>query len=282
MRASAHVAGRAYVAKNGYKFDDFRPYLYRTEDFGATWTPMAGNLPNEPINVIVEDLKNPNLLFVGNDTGVFVSIDRGARWVKMNNNMPNVPVHDLLVHPRENDLVLGSYGRDLWITNIAPLQEMTDAMLGEDVHFFAIEPTVERITWSFGANDYLFGQRHLQTPNETNGMLIRYYLKSAASGRVTAVVTDATGKEMARLAGTASAGVNTVVWNMRTGGGGRGAGGGAVGLAQGRGATNVLDQWAPLGEYTVTLDVGGKTFVQKGRITKTQGWSLGSSPQIIR
>ena len=66
--------------------------------------------PNQPINVVCEDAKNPNLLFVGNDTGVFVSIDRGARWVKMNNNMPNMPVHDLLVHPREHDLILGSYG----------------------------------------------------------------------------------------------------------------------------------------------------------------------------
>ena len=97
-----------------------------TDDFGATWTSIAANLPNEPINVIFEDLKNPNLLFVGNDTGVFVSIDRGARWVKMNNNMPNIPVHDLLVHPRDHDLVLGSYGRDFWITNIAPLQELND------------------------------------------------------------------------------------------------------------------------------------------------------------
>ena len=284
VRASAHVAGRAYVAKNGYKLDDFKPYLARTEDFGETWTSISANLPNEPINVIVEDLKNPNLLFVGNDTGVFVSIDRGGRWVKMNNNMPNIPVHDLLVHPRDNDLVLGSYGRDLWITNIAPLQELNDAVLNEEVHFFSIAPTVERITWSFAANDYLFGQRHLQTPNETNGMLIRYYLKTPASGRAQVVVADASGKEMARLAGTNTAGLHTVVWDMRTGGGGRrgGGGAGAGGGAQGRGAANPLDQWAPLGEYTVTLDVGGKTFVQKGRITHTQGWSLAPSPQIIR
>ena len=107
VRASSHVAGRAYVAKNGYRFDDFKPYLYRTDDFGATWRSISANLPNEPINVVWEDRKNPDLLFVGNDTGVFVSITGGTRWVKMNNNMPNVAVHDLLVHPRENDLILG-------------------------------------------------------------------------------------------------------------------------------------------------------------------------------
>ena len=80
---------------------------YRTNDYGATWTSIAGNLPNQPINVIYEDPRNPDLLFVGNDTGVFVTIDQGAHWVKMNNNIPNVPIHDLLVHPREHDLVLG-------------------------------------------------------------------------------------------------------------------------------------------------------------------------------
>lgn len=272
--ASAHVAGRAYVAKNGYKFDDFRPYLYRTNDFGATWTSIAGNLPNEPINVVFEDRKNPNLLFVGNDTGVFVTIDGGARWVKMNNNMPNVPVHDLLVHPRENDLILGSYERGLWMTNIAPLQEMTDAMLAEDVHLFTIQPTVQRVTWSFGANDYLFGQRNIETRNEPNGMVIRYYLKSQATANPTVVVTDAGGVEVARLPGASAAGINTVIWTMRPQGGGRGRGAG------GRGT--VVDQLAPLGEYTVTLDIGGKTLTQKARVTKTQGWSLGPSPQIIR
>jgi photosystem II stability/assembly factor-like uncharacterized protein len=68
------------VSKSGYRFDDFKPYLYMTDDFGATWKSIAGNLPNEPINVIWEDTKNPNLLFVGNDGGAFVSIDRGASW----------------------------------------------------------------------------------------------------------------------------------------------------------------------------------------------------------
>jgi hypothetical protein len=282
VRASSHVPGRAYVAKSGYKFDDFKPYLYRTEDFGATWMSIAANLPNEPINVVFEDRKNPNLLFVGNDTGVFVSISRGTRWVKMNNNMPNVPVHDLLVHPRENDLVLGTYGRDFWLTNIGPLQELSETVLAEDAHLFSIKPTVQRILWSFGANDYLFGQRHLSTPNEPNGMVIRYYLKAQGAGNATIVITSAAGQEVARLQGPVAAGINTVLWTTRlqpAGAGGRGAG--ARGGGGGRGGAN-LDQLAPLGEYTVTLEVGGKTLTQKARILKTQGWSLGLVPQTIR
>ena len=276
VQASFHVPGRAYVARNGYKFDDFRPYLYRTDDFGATWTSISANLPNQPINVIYEDRKNPDLLFVGNDHGVYVSLNRGASWVKMNNSIPNVPVRDLIVHPRENDLILGTYGRGIYVTNVAPLQEMNEALLAKDIHMFSIKPAVQRVTWSFGANDYLFGQRNLQTPNEPNGMVIRYYLKEAASSGASVVITDAEGKEVARLQGRGAAGINSVVWNTRIPGTGRGRGAAP-------GVRNPIDQWLPLGEYTVTLEVGTAKLTQKARIAKTQGWSLGPpAPQIIR
>jgi photosystem II stability/assembly factor-like uncharacterized protein len=306
VRASSFAAGRAYMSKSGYKWDDFKPYLFRTEDYGATWTSIAANLPQKPINVVYEDPRNPDLLFVGNDTGIFVSMDRGGRWVKMNNNMPNIAVHDVLVHPREHDLIVGSYGRDFWITNISALEELTLKVLSEDVHLFTIKPTVQRVTWQFGANDYLFGQRHIQTPNEPNGVLIRYYLKQAPSGNATVVVADSGGQEVARFQGRAAAGLNTVVWPAGTPGGGRGGGGGGgnVGIATrgggagtgargagpgargggaGRGnAPSVVDQLAPLGEYTVTLDIDGKTYSEKARIVGAQGWTLGATPQKIR
>jgi len=199
----------------------------------------------------------------------------------MNNNIPNIAVHDLLVHPRENDLVVGSYGRGFWITNISALQELTDAVLAKDVHLFTIKPVVQRITWVFGANDYLFGQRHFSTPNEPSGMVVRYYLKSAPTGRVSVAIADAKGQEVARLAGTTTAGINTVVWNTRRdAGGGRGGPGGGGG--GGRGGPTVLEQLVPLGDYTVTLEVGDAKFTEPAKIAKTQGWSIGFTPTTIR
>lgn len=276
VRASFYKEGTAYVAKNGYKLDDFRPFVYKTENFGETWTSLAGNLPNEPINVIYEDQKNPNLLFAGNDTGIFVSINGGMDWVKMNNNIPNVSVHDVLVHPRENDLILGSYGRGLFVTNIVPLQEMNEIVLAEDVYLFGIKPRVQRITWAFGANDYLFGDRHILTPNEPNGIMIRYYLKSQRNDKADITITDPYGKEIARLEGKTSAGINTVVWDMRPPMAGKER------AARRWWMRDVLAQWVPPGEYVVTLEVGDKKLTQKVCITKTKGWSIGPFPQIIR
>jgi hypothetical protein len=171
-------------------------------------------------------------------------------------------------------LILGSYGLGMWVTNIAPLQEITEATLAEKVHLFTVPPTVQRVTWQFGANDYLFGQKNIETRNEPNGVVVRYYLKNATSPAPSVVITDASGREVAKLSGSGSAGINTVVWSMRPQGrGGRG---------EGRGRGNVVDQLAPLGEYTVTLDAGSTKLTQKAQVTKTQGWSLGVAPQVIR
>ena len=167
-----------------------------------------------PIHIVWEDNRNPDLLFVGTGGGVFVTINRGKRWVKLNNNIPNVPVLDLAVHPRERDLIVAAMGRNVYVTNIAPLQELSDAVLAKDVHLFSIKPAVQRVTWSFGANDRLFSQRYLITPNEDIGMAIRYYLKTARTDGATVVITDIHGKEVARLKGESAAGINTVYWNM--------------------------------------------------------------------
>ncbi len=112
---------------------------------------------------------NPDLLFLGSDDGLFVSLDRRARWARMNNNLPRISVHDLVIQARQKDLVLGTYGRGIWITNIAPLEELNAAVLAQDIHLFSISDTVQRVPWQFAANDYLSASRICRHPTHRTG-----------------------------------------------------------------------------------------------------------------
>jgi photosystem II stability/assembly factor-like uncharacterized protein len=247
---SSFDAGTAYVAKTGFRADDFRPYLFRTTDFGRTWTSIAGNLPDKAINVVVEDHKNRDLLFVGNDRGVYISNDRGARWTALRGNMPTVPVHDLVIHPRDNDLVVGTYGRGLWIGDIGALREMTAEVLGTDLHLFDIEPRTPRDEGAWG-NYRLYGDRYIRTPNDPDAMVIEYYLK-AKHPNASVTIADPSGKTVRRLEGPAVPGVNRVQWNMAVEGAGTGRGMGTPRL--------------PPGDYRVTVTVGDRAVTKVGRI----------------
>ena len=118
---SPHAAGIAFVTKTGWRLDDYRTSIHKTTDFGETWTSIAGNLPaGKPVNVVVQDRRNPDLLFVGTEWGVYVTIDGGKAWRPFMANMPSVKVTDMTIHPRENDLVVATYGRGAYVTDITP------------------------------------------------------------------------------------------------------------------------------------------------------------------
>jgi photosystem II stability/assembly factor-like uncharacterized protein len=258
--ASPHDAATAFVAKNGFRNDDFQPYLYRTTDTGRTWTAIAGNLPASPINVVVQDRRNANLLVAGTDVGVFVSIDAGASWQRLRANLPTVAVHDLTIHPREHDLVIGTYGRGVFVGDITPLQELSAEVLASPLHLFDIEP---RARYGFGAigNYNLFGDRYVEVPNEPEALVINYYLLAPAPGGARIAVTDLRGAAVAQITGPGDAGLNRALWNMRAGGGGRGGrgGGGGGGRVGGQGAL-------PAGEYQVTVEAGGSSQTKVGTI----------------
>lgn len=214
--ASPHNADTAYVAKSALRDDDLGPFLYTTNDAGKTWVAITGGLPERSVNVVVEDPVRQGLLFAGTDAGVFVSIDGGTRWVRMRGSMPAVPVTDLVVHPREGDLVVATYGRGLFVSDVTWLREVNDGMLGADAHLFQPEPGGERRDQPWG-NYELYGDRHIRTPNEPEGVVLTYYLQNDTSMTPRLRIEDRDGKQVRVVEGPGKAGIDTVVWDLRDG-----------------------------------------------------------------
>lgn len=125
VTASAFKEGRVYASLNGYRNDNFLPYLYVSDDYGASWKQIGKDLPNEPINVVKEDLTNENVIYAGTDGGLYVSIDGGNSFMMWNKGLPySIPVHDIALHPRENDLILGTHGRSIYIAKLDQVQKL--------------------------------------------------------------------------------------------------------------------------------------------------------------
>lgn len=208
IEASAHYAGTAYVSYTGYRRDDFRPFLYKTTDHGATWTDISNGLPNEPINVIREDHINPNLLFVGTELGVYASIDGGLNWMKFMTGMPTNPAYDMVIHPRENELVVATHGRGIFIADITPLQGMNNDAMNAPFTLFDIQPAVDYVQGLNNNRAYTNFNGESRTP----GSHIWMHSKNAGKAKVT--ISQGMNKiywsEM-----DLSAGLNHMVWGFR-------------------------------------------------------------------
>ena len=175
--ASRHDAGTAYVTKTGFRHRRLQAVRLQDDRLRRhVDVSSRQGLPDQPVNVIWEDRINRHLLFLGTDKGVWVSIDDGARWMRMKGSMPDVPVHDLHVHPREHDLIVATYGRAVYITDVSVLQQTTEALLAEDMHLFDIDPRVPFQSSGWGNYDF-YGDRYRPTPNEPNALVINYYLR---------------------------------------------------------------------------------------------------------
>ena len=128
---SAFKEGRIYVALNGYRNDNFGSYLFVSEDYGTTWVQLGNDLPTEPINVITEDPKNENIIYAGTDNGLYASFNMGKTFMTLDNNLPRVPVHDMAIQQRENELVIGTHGRSIYIAKLKDIYKLYDKMVGE-------------------------------------------------------------------------------------------------------------------------------------------------------
>jgi photosystem II stability/assembly factor-like uncharacterized protein len=250
LTPSAFADGTVYAAFDGHRSDDFKPYVYMSTDFGESWRSIAGNLPAGSVYVIKEDPKNQNLLYVGTEFGLFVSLDRGAHWTRWK-GMPTVAIYDLVVHPRDNDLILGTHGRSVIVMDdISPLQQMSPAVLAAPSHVFNIAPAVQ---FNPNENGWFLGGRSFRAPNRQSGAFVNYFLRSEAKEDVAIAISDAAGTVVRRLTGPKTAGLHRVVWDLRA----EPVGAATRGLAGAFVLTN-LGPFVIPGEYTVQVTVDGR------------------------
>jgi len=221
IEASRTAAGTAYVTFERHMSDDFKPYAFKTTDFGKTWTNITGNLPaNAYAQVIREDPKNPNLLYYGSEYGLFASWTGGTQWTKLSlKNLPNVAVHEVLVHPRDNDLIVATHGRALWVFDDAsPIQQMNSDVAGKPVHLF---PMRAAMRYNTGEQSFNYGHKQYRGQNAQYGALITYWLAKGSDAKVPAdsavrieILKDGAVIRRLRKVG-ASAGFNRVAWDLR-------------------------------------------------------------------
>ena len=286
VEASHHEGSTAYVSFDGHRTDDHKPYIFVTKDLGETWTSVSGNLPEGNVNVIREDPKNRNLLYAGTEYAFFISLNGGREWKPFMTGLPYVRIDDVMVHPRDNDLILGTHGRSIWVMDdISALQQLSDDSMKTDEQVLDIRPA---IAWTNDIQRAILaeGAKHFRGQNPPRGAAISYWFKSAPSADVRITITDITGREIRSLEGTKEAGLNRVPWDLTLSGagrGGRGAGRGAAAAGQeqagqppaqgarpqrgagggGGGGRAGFAATVPPGSYLVKVMVGDRAIGQK-------------------
>jgi hypothetical protein len=218
IEAGHFDAGSAYVTFDFHTSGDMRPYGYRTTDFGETWNRIvAGDSGTVKgyAHVIREDLVDRNLLFLGTEFGLWVTLDGGGEWARFKGgNFPNVAVRDLVIHPREHDLVIGTHGRGIWIVDdISPLRGLTKDSLEKEIAFTRTRPTVEQIpAWG----GWAYGDASFVGPNPAGDAVITYYQKKRhIFGDLKMEVLDEGGTTLGTIPSSKRRGINRTTWSMR-------------------------------------------------------------------
>lgn len=227
LEASKYDAATAYVAVDGHRDNDHTPYIFKTTDYGKTWTSIAGDLPRGNVNSIRQDPVAKNLLYAPTEYGFYISLNEGTNWMKFMPNIPNVRVDDVVVHPRENDLVLATHGYSIWIMDdITALQQMAAAAPTAATLY---KPR-EAVQWKTDRRNQteVPGSKYWAGDNMPRGTAISYYLPSVATDVLVTITNTATGTDVRTCTGTGNAGLNRFQWAL-TGNAGAGGGGGRQG-----------------------------------------------------
>jgi hypothetical protein len=285
------------VTVTGLRNDDFRPFIWKTTDYGQSWTSIVSNLPKEAINVVREDPRNADLLFVGTDLGLYVSLNGGQAWTKMTGApapagggrgggggrgagpaqpqrgfFPTNPVADLKIQPRDHELIVATHGRGIFIADIEAYEELSFPVLGSEAHLFEIAPVIR---WTGGERGAP-ASSNFTGMSRPAGVGISYYLKNEATSDVKIRVIDGS-RVIREMDGPKTAGIHTVRWDELASreripgepvpAGGRGGRGGG----RGGGSCPGVCTEAGIGEYRVVLSVGGHDYTQTARILADPG-----------
>jgi photosystem II stability/assembly factor-like uncharacterized protein len=234
--ASKYEEGRVYATFDGHRSNDFKPYVYVSEDFGKTWAKLNAGLPDfDSVYVVCEGERNSDLLFLGSECSLRVSMDRGKTWSRFTSNgWPTVAVHDLVIHPREGDLVIATHGRSIYTMDINGLEAMTSENRDKDV--VLTKPQNVYLLGMSGGTGW-DGDGVFSIPNTQPGTLFQYFLKKDAGGDVKVTVSSADGTRTQDVTGPGKPGLSSVRWDGRI---------------QGR----RVDP----GDYRVSMTVGGKEY----------------------
>jgi hypothetical protein len=241
-----------YVAASAHEDDDFSPYVFRSTDLGRTWTSIVSDLPpGAPVFALVEDPARSGLLVAGTEVGVYATLDDGRRWMSLQRNLPTSPIHDIVIHPRERDLIVGTHGRGIWIMDsIRGLEGLTPEVAAADAAIFAPRPALQMTRFDRGRN--ALGQTYYTAPNPPEGALIDYYVNPRITAPVTLEIFDAAGARVRALdLGPRGEirGLRRVVWDMR-----------AEPAAAGQGRGGGRGTLAPVGTYEARLTVGTEVY----------------------
>ncbi len=249
----------AYLVVDAHRSGKLAPYVYRTEDSGKTWRSLSAGLPaDSPAKVLREDPLSPNVLYLGTEFGLFVSIDRGASWTRFG-GLPTVAVDDLVVHPRELDLVIGTHGRSLYVVDdLRPIQGLTSEVVASQAHLFEPRPAFGRYLlpgWEDSA-----GSAQFRGANPPEGAILTAWVREYTGEPVKLAITNALGQPVANLTLPGTPGLNRTSWDLRptkdllTEYGGEGSA-----------------KLVPPGEYEVTLTSGSVKQTRKLRVEIAEG-----------
>jgi photosystem II stability/assembly factor-like uncharacterized protein len=311
--ASKTGEGTAFATFDGHRSDDYAVYLFATTDYGETWKSSCNGIPNSAgtVHVIREHPRNTNLLFAGTEFGLWVSWDRGGNWTALKNNFPTVPVDDIEIQARDNDLVLGTHGRSIWILDdMTPLEKMDASVANSSLTFF---PPRTATTWFLRQRRWSAGQQMFTAKNPPYGALLSYYLKEAVppetpkknsedrtdaaeqrprreasaeaaekkEGKVKITVLDKDGKVVRELDGPGAAGVNRTNWDLRANPPAEPTPEQQEAIAAGFG----FGPRGPLvepGEYTIKIKTGDKEAAQKVTVEEDNRIAISASDRAAR